>query len=153
MYLHVPTNRLHVSTISLHVSSISLHFLFLVKTTRLDPFLVKTTRLDPFLVKTTRLDPFLVKTTRLDPFLVKTTRLVSHVSTIISTSVSNNSLKSSPISMILIYMCSLHLGLKSCTICEKVWRLFYAAAFSRTKQFNTLSLFISQCDCTKQYQN
>ena len=45
MYLHVPTNRLHVSTISLHVSSISLHFLFLVKTTRLDPFLVKTTRL------------------------------------------------------------------------------------------------------------
>ena len=73
--------------------------------------------------------------------------------TILRTSVSHNSLKSSPISIILIYMCSLHLGLKSCTICEKVWRLFYAAAFSRTKQFNTLSLFISQCDCTKQYQN
>ena len=43
--IHVSTNRLHVSTISLHVSSISLHFLFLVKTTRLDPFLVKNTRL------------------------------------------------------------------------------------------------------------
>ena len=44
---------------------------------------------------------------------------VCHFTFTLRTSVSHNSLKSSPISMILIYMCSLHLGLKSCTICEK----------------------------------
>ena len=118
MYLHVPTNRLHVSTISLH-------FLLLVKTTRLDPYLVKTT----CLAQTTCLDHYTSQSFLGKNYTSRSLFGKNYTSrsffgknytsgsqsnstqwTILITSVSHNSLKSSPISMILIYSHGLVLG-------------------------------------------
>ena len=71
---------------------------------------------------------------KVDVLLVPFACSVCHFTFTLRTSVSHNSLKSSPISMIFIYMCLQHLGLELCTICEKIYTLFYAAASCKTKQ-------------------
>ena len=90
---------------------------------------------------------------KVDVLLVPFACSVCHFTFTLRTSVSHNSLKSSPISMIFIYMCLRHLGLKLCTICEKIYTLFMQQLPARQNSPNTHSPFISQCDYIEQSQN
>ena len=67
----------------------------------------------------------------------------------IRTSVSHNSLKSSPISLILLYLSSSRQCQDAHTICEEIFWLFYMAISCRTKQLSIHNLFISMCNYIK----
>ena len=68
----------------------------------------------------------------------------------IRTSVSHNSLKSSPISLILLYLSSSRQCQNAHTICRETLWLFYMAISCRTKQLSTHNFFISTCNYIKQ---
>ena len=69
--------------------------------------------------------------------------------TFIRTSVSHNSLKSSPISLILLYLSSSRQCQDAHTICGEIFWLFCMAISYRTKQLSIHNLFISTCNYIK----
>ena len=68
----------------------------------------------------------------------------------IRTSVSHNSLKSSPISLILLYLSSSRQCQNAHTICGETLWLFYLAISCRTKQLSTHNFLIPPYNCIKQ---
>ena len=74
---------------------------------------------------------------------------VCHFTFTLRTSVSHNSLKSSPISLILLYLSSSRQCQDAHTICGEILWLFYMAISCRTKQLSIHNLFISTCNYIK----
>ena len=75
---------------------------------------------------------------------------VCHFTFTLRTSVSHNSLKSSPIYTIFIYLSSLYWFLDVDIVCDEILWFFYSAIFGSAKQLSTHNFLIPPFNCIKQ---
>ena len=87
---------------------------------------------------------------KVDVLLVPFACSVCHFTFTLRTSVSHNSLKSSPIYTIFIYLSSLYWDLDVHIACEEILWLFYSAVFRSAKQLSTHNFLIPPYNRIKQ---
>ena len=87
---------------------------------------------------------------KVDVLLVPFACSVCHFTFTLRTSVSHNSLKSSPIYTIFIYLSSLYWDLDVHIACEEILWIFYPAVFGSAKQLSTYNFLIPPYNRIKQ---